>query len=81
MFEGYDAAAAVSDFRKWIERDLTVRSFEISFGPPPTVERIISELRGKNLACWCKPGEPCHADVLMEIANRPALGKTESPNG
>ena len=27
------------------------------------------ELRGKNLACWCKPGEPCHADVLLEIAN------------
>ena len=27
------------------------------------------ELRGKNLACWCKPGTPCHADVLLEIAN------------
>lgn len=26
-------------------------------------------LRGKNLACWCKPGEPCHADVLLELAN------------
>ncbi len=28
------------------------------------------ELRGKNLACWCKPGQPCHADVLLEIANK-----------
>ena len=28
------------------------------------------ELRGKNLACWCKPGQPCHADVLLEIANQ-----------
>lgn len=27
------------------------------------------ELRGKNLACWCKPGEPCHADVLLRMAN------------
>ena len=27
------------------------------------------ELRGKNLACWCRPGEPCHADVLLRIAN------------
>ncbi|WP_084831575.1 MULTISPECIES: DUF4326 domain-containing protein [Mesorhizobium] len=27
------------------------------------------ELRGKNLACWCKPDEPCHADVLLQIAN------------
>lgn len=25
-------------------------------------------IRGKNLACWCKPG-PCHADVLLEFAN------------
>lgn len=29
----------------------------------------IAPLRGKNLACWCKLGEPCHADVLLEIAN------------
>lgn len=29
----------------------------------------ISALRGKNLACWCKSGEPCHADVLLELAN------------
>lgn len=29
----------------------------------------LPELRGKNLACWCKPGTPCHADVLLEIAN------------
>ena len=29
----------------------------------------LSELRGKNLACWCPPGCPCHADVLLEIAN------------
>lgn len=30
----------------------------------------VSELRGKNLACWCKRGEPCHADVLLELANK-----------
>lgn len=29
----------------------------------------IGELRGKNLACFCREGEPCHADVLLEIAN------------
>jgi len=33
------------------------------------VERL-SELRGKDLACWCGPDRPCHADVLLEIANR-----------
>lgn len=30
----------------------------------------ISELRGKNLSCWCKVGEPCHADVLLVMANK-----------
>ncbi|WP_026616411.1 DUF4326 domain-containing protein [Ensifer aridi] len=35
------------------------------------VAENVGELRGKNLACWCKPGAPCHADVLLEVANRP----------
>jgi hypothetical protein len=30
----------------------------------------IAQLRGKNLACFCKLGEPCHADVLLELANQ-----------
>ncbi len=29
----------------------------------------ISALRGKNLACWCPLDQPCHADVLLELAN------------
>lgn len=33
------------------------------------VSRHRRSLRGKNLACWCPPGKPCHADVLLEIAN------------
>lgn len=32
-------------------------------------ELDIAELRGKNLACWCKEGETCHADVLLRLAN------------
>lgn len=27
-------------------------------------------LRGRDLACWCPLDQPCHADVLLEIANR-----------
>jgi hypothetical protein len=26
-------------------------------------------LRGHDLACWCPLDQPCHADVLLEIAN------------
>jgi hypothetical protein len=33
------------------------------------VKPDLSELRGKNLACWCKEGDPCHADVLLRLAN------------
>lgn len=29
----------------------------------------IKPLKGKNLACWCPLSEPCHADVLLELAN------------
>jgi hypothetical protein len=29
-------------------------------------------LRGKDLACWCPLDYPCHADVLLEIANADA---------
>lgn len=32
---------------------------------------LIAPLRGKNLACWCPIGSPCHADVLLELANAP----------
>ena len=31
----------------------------------------LSELRGKDLACWCGLDQPCHADVLLEWANAP----------
>lgn len=27
------------------------------------------ELKGKNLMCFCRAGNPCHADVLLKIAN------------
>jgi len=30
----------------------------------------LEDLKGKNLACWCRLDQPCHADVLLEIANR-----------
>ena len=31
----------------------------------------LPDLRGMNLACWCRQdGKPCHADVLLELANR-----------
>jgi hypothetical protein len=52
-------ALSVKAFRSWIEA--------------PAQEKLrcraVIALRGKNLACWCKIGSPCHADVLLELAN------------
>lgn len=46
--------------------------FLCGVGFPQHKERMgdVRQLKGKNLACWCKPGSPCHADVLLEVANR-----------
>jgi hypothetical protein len=56
--EKYGREAAIRKYRSYLETFLECP------GAPD-----ISTLRGKNLACWCKPGEACHADVLLEIAN------------
>jgi len=32
-------------------------------------DQAYRELRGKNLACWCPLDQPCHADVLLRLAN------------
>lgn len=59
----------VACYRKWIvardaDRERSKRSFD-----GPYSDKIKTELRGKNLACWCPLDQPCHADVLLEIAN------------
>jgi hypothetical protein len=33
--------------------------------------RMGIDLAGKNLACWCAIGAPCHADVLLDLATPP----------
>ena len=33
-------------------------------------DRLLT-IRGKDLACWCPLDQPCHADVLLELANAP----------
>lgn len=49
-------------FRVYIEKGIT-RSYTWMY-------KDLHELKGKNLSCWCKIGEPCHADILLEIANK-----------
>lgn len=36
---------------------------------PITVDDVRAELRGRDLACYCPLDEPCHADILLAVAN------------
>lgn len=51
------------------EGDATLNMLWLQCRPGHYMQTHLHELRGKNLACWCKPGEPCHADSLLEISN------------
>ena len=52
-------AEAVANYR----RDLLAGKLKVS------VADARRELAGHDLACWCSLDGPCHADVLIEIAN------------
>jgi hypothetical protein len=45
-----------------------VRKYESSMGMM-FKQDVKKELKGKNLACFCPLDKPCHADILLEIAN------------
>ena len=47
-------------FRMWLEETREGRTLAVL---------ALDELRGHDLACWCRIGQPCHADVLLEVAN------------
>ena len=36
----------------------------------PNLRRQLHRLYGKRLGCFCKPGELCHGDVLVELAEQ-----------
>lgn len=41
----------------------------VAWVEPHMIAWVRERLGGKNLACWCRLDQPCHADVLLEIAN------------
>ena len=60
------AAEAVAWFRWYMGTKL--------FDSAPERE-LLATLRGRDLACWCPLDQPCHADVLLELANRGEQGE------
>lgn len=58
-------------------RTIAVRLFGLHLGPMGSIEldsdtrdKLVAELGGKDLACNCPIGAPCHVDVLLEHANQ-----------
>ena len=50
-------AQCVELYRRWITRRIKEGSIDLT------------PLAGKNLACWCPIDAPCHADLLLQLAN------------
>ena len=61
----------VDTFRDWLENgDKSDWFFLDGVEVRKKILDNLEGLRGKNLACFCKEGEVCHGDVLLEIANK-----------
>ena len=61
LLADYEPQEAVERFRYYIGHQNSPLGFEPA---------DLDELRGKDLVCWCAPDAPCHADVLIDLANR-----------
>ena len=53
--DDYDRTTAIDMYAKWIDEQLEK---DPSF---------LDALLGKDLACWCRMDQPCHADVLIKM--------------
>lgn len=51
-----DRPTVIAKYRAWI---LT----------QPHLLKMLPSLRGKRLGCWCRKGQQCHGDVLIELIN------------
>lgn len=54
-----DPAECLSDYGAYLGHELAAGRLDVA------------EIRGKALMCWCRPGTPCHADILLKAANAP----------
>jgi len=65
----HDRAAAVALYRALVAAD------------PELLAAVRAELTGRPLACWCPLDVPCHADVLLDLANPQTARDIESGTG
>lgn len=51
---------SIAAYRLWAEEQMAWS----------TRDDFLDPIKGRDLACWCPLDQPCHADVLLELANR-----------
>ena len=56
-------AEAVARHARWLAGEIEVDRLR------PSHAEIRAALGGKNLACWCRSGTPCHVENLLALAN------------
>lgn len=61
-----DAKQAVEWYSQWMGRIAAGRDAD---GHNATLDALRAELAGHDLACYCPPDQPCHADILLALAN------------
>ena len=59
---------AVELFKKWLNGELDNKQPDLISQRHDLIKNL-PELKNKNLACWCKKSNACHADVLLNLAN------------
>lgn len=64
-------------FRRWVDGSMSESEMReewnhLTHSLPHSKRQLLAalpSLRGKDVACWCPLDQPCHADILLEIAN------------
>ncbi len=59
-------AVAVAQHGRWMRGEIAAPGGV----EPPSRDVLRSALAGRNLACWCALNGPCHADLLLSLANQ-----------
>jgi hypothetical protein len=82
-FQHPDRALSVRMFRVWLTGSLRTSALfcermkviegkrMLTHRRQVVLRHALPALRGHDLACWCALDQPCHADVLLELANAP----------
>ena len=60
-------AEAVARHGRWMRGEMAAPGGEL----PPTLDAVRTGLAGRSLACWCPADGPCHAELLLRLANTP----------